>query len=88
MAGIKETKESLVLGFAIAKILQGALKDGFQPADLLTVLEGLSSEENVEVISAAIAGIEQVPVEAADVDFFEGLELGRFVLSEVKKLVA
>ena len=88
MAGIKETKESLVLGFAIAKILQNALKDGFQPADLLTVLEGLSSQENVAIITAAVQGIEQVPAEAADVDFFEGLELGRFVLAEVKKLVA
>ena len=59
-----------------------------QAADVLKVLEKLASEENVKVINEAIAGIGQVPAEAVDIDFLEAFELGRFVLAEVKKLVA
>lgn len=87
MAGIQQTKEVLTLAFAITTILKTELKDGFQAADVLKALEKLASEENVKVINEAIAGIQSVPAEAADIDFLEAFELGRYVLAEVKKLL-
>lgn len=88
MAGVKETKEVLALAFAVAGILKSELKDGFQAADVLEALSKLSSDQNVALINQAVAGIQAVPQEAADIDFLEAFELGRFVLAEVKKLVA
>lgn len=84
--GIKETKEAVVLGFALAKLLKGHLADGFQPSDVLKIVEGALSPEFVAQIKLAVEGIGQVPAEAADVDLFEALELARFVLAEIKKL--
>jgi hypothetical protein len=85
--GIKETKEALALGFAIAGIIKNDLKDGFQVSDLLDVLEKLTSEENVSILKTALEGANQIPVEIQAVGLFEGIELGRFVLGEVKKLL-
>lgn len=84
--GIKETKEAVVLGFAFAKLLKGHLADGFQPADVLKIVEGALTPEFVAQIKLAVEGIGSVPAEAADVDLFEALELARFVLAEIKKL--
>jgi len=86
--GIKETKEALVLGFAIAGLLKGQLADGFQPADVLKIVEGALTEEFVAKVKAAIEGIGEVGAEAADIDLFEGLELAKFAIAELKKLAA
>jgi hypothetical protein len=37
-------------------------------------------------LTAAFEGIEQIPAEAADISFFEGLSLGRLTLKEVKEI--
>lgn len=85
MSGIKETKEVLVLGFAIAKLLKGHLADGFQPADVLKIVEGALTPEFIAQVKLAVEGLGEVPAEAKDVDLFEGLELAKFIISEVKK---
>jgi len=86
MSNVKELKEALALGFTVAGIVKTHLKDGFQVADVLSVLEGLTSEANVALIKAAVEGAQAIPAEAQDIGIFEGLELARFVLAEVKKL--
>ncbi len=88
MTGIKETKEALAFGFAVAAIIKGKLQDGFQASDLAAVLENLTSEENVILLKNAIEGANQIPAETASIGLFEGIELSRFVLAEVKKLVS
>ena len=84
--GIKETKEVVVLAFALAKLLKGHLADGFQPADVLKIVESALTPEFVAGVKVAVEGLNEVPAEASDVDLFEALELARFVLAEIKKL--
>ncbi len=86
MAGIKETKEALVLGFAMAQLLKGHLVDGFQPADVLKLVEGALTAEFMAQVKAGVEGIGQVGAEAGDIDLFEGLELAKFAINEIKKL--
>ena len=84
--GIKELKEALVYGFAVAGAIIAEGKDGFQPADLGKVIDKLLSDAYVVQLKAAIEGAASIPGEVAEVDLWEGIELGRFVLAEVKKL--
>lgn len=88
MAGIKETKEAMALGFALAGLLKGQLMDGFQVADVMKIVEAALTPEMLEKMKMAVAGISEVPAEVKDVDMFEGLELAKFAIMEVKKLVA
>ena len=88
MAGIKETKEALVLGFALAQIIKDLSKDGFQVSDTVACAEKLLSDEVVGKIRAAVEGAGQIPAEAGDVDLFEGLELAKLAIAELKKLAA
>jgi len=86
--GIKELKEALVYGFAVAGAILAEGKDGFQPADLGKVIDKLLSDESVVKLKAAIEGAGEISEEAKNVDLWEGIELGRFVLAEVKALSA
>jgi hypothetical protein len=86
--GIKETKEALVLGFAIAGLLKSHLVDGFQPADVLKIVEGALTPEFVAQVKAGVEGLNEVSAEAGDIDLFEGLELAKFAIAELKKLAA
>jgi len=88
MAGIKESKEALVLGFAVAGLLKGQLADGFQKEDILKIVEGALTEEFIGKVKTGVEGIGQVGVEAKDADLFEVLELVKFSIAEIKKLVA
>jgi len=84
--GIKELKEALVYGFAVAGAILAEGKDGFQPADLGKVIDKLLSDDSIAQLKAAIEGASAIQAEIQGVDLWEGIELGRFVLAEVKKL--
>ena len=84
--GIKELKEALVYGFAVAGAILAEGKDGFQPADLGKVIDKLLSDASVAQLKTALEGASAISAEVQDVDLWEGIELGRFVLAEVKKL--
>jgi hypothetical protein len=86
--GIKETKEAIVLGFAVAKLFKGHLADGFQPSDVLKIVEDALTPEFVAQVKLAVEGMEQIGAEVKDADLFEGLELAKLVISEAKKLAA
>jgi len=86
MAGLKETKEMMVMGFALAAMLKGELKDGFQVADLMAILEKGLTPEFMAMVKMAVEGMGEIPAEAKDLDLFEGLELVKFCIGEIKKL--
>lgn len=89
MKGIKETKEVLAASFAFGGILASALKDGVQGSDLKVILDAvLNDAEFQKKIMEGIDGSKEVGDEIKDVDFLEGVELSRFVLAELNKLVA
>lgn len=86
MAGIKETTELIEGLSALAHVVIALVKDGVQVSDAKELFsKALEDGELNKKLIAAIEGVAQVPVEVADVDFFEGLKLGKLVLSEVKK---
>lgn len=86
--GIKELKEVVILGFALAGIVKELAKDGLQPSDALALAEKLTAPEVVAKIQAAVEGVAALPAEAADFSLVEGLELSRYVIGEIKKLAA
>lgn len=89
MPGIKETKEVLVVGFAVAKILAEQVKDGVQGKDALALLQTLLTDTAFQAkVQNAIVGIQNVPAEMKDISIFEGLELGQFALGQVKEIGA
>jgi len=85
--GIKETKEVLVVGFAVAEVLATLLKDGVQVKDALALLDLVFTDAAfLEKVKFAVEGSALIPAELADVSVFEGLELGKFALDGIKKI--
>lgn len=85
MAGIKETEELIVAIGALSKAVIAALKDGFQPADVLELIKK-AVDEDAELgakLLAAFVGIAAVPGELGDLDLFEILKLGKAVGEQV-----
>lgn len=85
---LKETKEAIAYGFLVAKVIKPELKDGFQPKDLVAVLEGLLKPENIQKLQDALSGMEAIPAEAGGVGLFDGLDLAKFLLDQGKALAA
>ena len=91
--GTKETKDCLYLGKVVTLcILREVRKDGFQAKDLGAFLK---SGEFEVAVKEAVTNIDQVLLEVAELDFFDGLDLGKYaysmtndILDEVKALAA
>ena len=69
MPGIKETKEALFFGISMAMAIDETTQDGFQWTDVLSLIKPMVK------LPAAIAGIQNVPAELADLDEAERTEL-------------
>ena len=69
MAGIKETKEALLFGISMAMAIDETTQDGFQWTDVLSLIKPMVK------LPAAIAGIQDIPAELADLDEAERTEL-------------
>jgi len=69
MPGIKETKEALLFGISMAMAIDETTQDGFQWTDVLSLIKPMVK------LPAAIAGIQDVPAELADLDEAERTEL-------------
>lgn len=69
MIGIKETKEAVVFGVALANVVDQELSNGFQVGDLFAMIPTLTKAP------AAISGAGQIPAEIRDLDENERLEL-------------
>jgi hypothetical protein len=77
--GIKNIKEVLVLiKVILLSILKEVSKDGFQWEDLTAFLKSPDFEV---ALKPAIDDIQKVGAEALDVDFFEGVSLGKQIYS-------
>lgn len=86
MSNVKELKEAIAFGFAVAAIVKGRLADGYQTEDILGIVEDLTSESNLESLKIALDGASLIPAEAGDVDLFEVLDLARFTIEQIKTL--
>ena len=69
MPGIKETKEALLFGISMAMAIDETTQDGFQWTDVLSLIKPMVK------LPAAIAGIQDIPAELADLDEAERTEL-------------
>jgi len=76
MPGIKELKEAVIFGVALANVVDEELRDGFQASDLFAVVPTLTKAP------AAIAGAGEIPAELKDLDSNERTELAE----EIQKL--
>jgi hypothetical protein len=89
MAGIKETQELIVGLAALAHAVVAQVKDGVQFSDAAELIQKVLLDPVLSAkLTAAFQGVGQVPVEAADLSWFEGLMLGKLVLSEVKEVAS
>jgi len=86
MSSVNELKEAIAFGFGVAKIIKGRLADGYQKEDLLGIVEDLTSDENLEALKLALDGASEIPAEAKEIGLFEGIELARFTIAQIKTL--
>lgn len=84
--GIKETKEALAFVVALIEAVAPELKDGFQVADVSTVVSKLALPENIAKLEAAVQGANLIGAEAQDIGIGEGFELLALVLGALKKI--
>lgn len=78
MAGIKETKEVVVMGMAVAKAIADSVKDGqFSVGDAITLLRVIPK------IAPAVKDGAQIPAELKDLDAAELEELLLAVSDEI-----
>ncbi len=74
--GTANTEEVLnVVKVACLAVLAEAKKDGWQPKDLGAFLK---SAEFEAALAPALKDVEKVPMELAELDFFDGLRLARY----------
>lgn len=74
--GTKETKELLnVVKVVALSIVKEVKKDGFQPKDLAAFLKDPAFDAAVK---PALEGIGEVVPEVTELDFFDGLDLGKY----------
>jgi hypothetical protein len=69
MAGIKETKEAVIFGVALANVVDQELSNGFQFTDIVALIPVLTKAP------AAISGAGEIPAEIKDLDEAERAEL-------------
>ncbi len=69
-----------VIKLAAISVLQSTQKDGFQYSDLFAPLQ--SATFQIELEKAKTRIVEILP-EIEDVDFFDGFELGRFLVAAI-----
>lgn len=86
--GIKELKDLLLGILVITKVGANVLKDGAQLQDLVDGFSQLNGDpEKKKAIEDALAGIQEVPAEAKDIDLAEGVELLILIAEELPELI-
>ena len=70
---------------ALAQAIVAQVKDGVQFSDAAELIQKVLLDAELSAkLSAAFQGIDKVPAEAADLSWFEGIMLGKLVLSKIK----
>lgn len=84
MAGIQETVDVIEAVGILKKVLVKHLADGFQPNDLVKLVEELlGNEEAKKEIGEAIVGIEKVLPELQELSWAEKIALIQKVVSAI-----
>lgn len=84
--GIKETKEALLALVLLGKFVADRAKDGLAIDDAVALAQKLSDPAFVDVLKAAVEGVDKVAAEVKDLSFAEVLELAG-VLPEILKIL-
>lgn len=82
---VQNTKEMVTLAKVVTvQLVKGSKVDGFQLADLAELLK---SPEFLAAVGPALADASKIVDEAKEVDFMDGLELGKHVYSAVMEVL-
>lgn len=84
MAGIEETKQAVAGAFAVVAAARNAGADGYSAED---VLGGMAEGPLKDAVRQAYEGSAQIPAELGDLSLAEGVDLGQYVLSQVRELI-
>lgn len=88
MAGIQETKDVLVAANELALVIVSEVRDGVQADDVQKVIEKVMTSPAVTgAFQKAVQNVMAVPLELADISFFEGIELAQTQLAYVPKFI-
>ena len=84
--GIKNTKEVLSLVRIVALSVIGEIKkDGFQPSDLTRFMQ---SDDFLAILKPAVEGIELVDDELKDIDWVEGYDLSKEIITFGREIIS
>lgn len=87
--GILETRDVLEAVNELAIIIIKHAKDGVQVSDISAiVLNIMNSDDTKKALVKAVENVTTVPAELSDIDFAEGLELGKVQLTYLPKILA
>jgi hypothetical protein len=88
MVGIQETKEVLIAANELTLVVIKHVKDGIAVSDIPAIVSELMTSDAFKLaLVDAITGITNVPAEIKDIDFVEGMELGKVQLGYVPKIL-
>lgn len=86
MAGITETKETLVALLMLGKFVAERAKDGLNLGDAVALVEKFVLDDEFKAtLEAGVKGLDAIPAELGDVDLQEALELVGLLIAALKK---
>jgi hypothetical protein len=86
--GIKETKEVLLAANELTLVIIRHVKDGVSVSDIPAIVSDLIASDSFKLaLVDAVTGVTNVPAEIKDMDFSEGMELGKVELDFVPKVL-
>jgi hypothetical protein len=88
MVGIQETKEVLIAANELTLVVIKHVKDGIAVSDIPAIVSELMTSDAFKLaLVDAVKGVTNVPAEIKDIDFTEGMELGKVQLGYVPKII-
>jgi hypothetical protein len=86
--GIKETKDVLVAANELTLVIIKHVKDGIAVSDIPAIVSELMGSDAFKLaLVDAVTGVTNVPAEIKDIDFAEGMELGKVQLDYVPRIL-
>jgi len=88
MVGIQDVKEVLIASNELTLVVIKHVKDGVAVSDIPAIVSELMTSDSFKLaLVDAVKGVTNVPAEIKDIDFTEGMELGKVQLGYVPKIL-
>jgi hypothetical protein len=88
MVGIQDVKEVLIASNELTLVVIKHVKDGIAVSDIPAIVSELMTSDAFKLaLVDAVKGVTNVPAEIKDIDFAEGMELGKVQLEYVPKIL-